>query len=332
MIAQLDADFIRARPWKIWPRLLAYLVFEGRPLTARGRWINPAVLLGYKLWASLPWSQAPIAPIFILGVGRSGTTMLGKILGLHPDVGFLNEPKALWHAALGDDDVIGTYSHSDGRIRMGAEDATSAKIRRLRRFYRAFAFASNSRRVLDKYPELLFRSELVAKAFPDAVMIVILRDGWQVAASISDWSQRHGQNGVEWWGRDRRKWRLIQRELIEPDAELADLAGILDGVTRHEDMAALEWIVTMREVLRQRQYDHRRLHLLRYEDLVSAPAETISAVLEFCGLASDALTIRYAVARLQVPTPRRAPDLHPLIAAKMRETMIALGYPAEGCK
>ncbi len=55
-------------------------------------------------------------------------------------------------------------------------------------------------------------------------------------------------------------------------------------------------------------------------------------MLEFCGLASDALTIRYAVARLQVPRPRRAPDLHPLIAAKMRETMIALGYPAEGCK
>ena len=112
MIAQLDADFIRARPAKLWPRLLAYFLFEGRPLTTKGRWINPLVFLGYRLWPLLPAKVRTPAPILILGAGRSGTTVLGKVLGLHKDAGFLNEPKALWQAALGDDDLIA--AHGDG--------------------------------------------------------------------------------------------------------------------------------------------------------------------------------------------------------------------------
>ena len=104
MVAQIDTKFIRARPWKLWSRLLAYALFEGRPLTTRGRWINPLVFAGYRLWSVLPLRKRDLRPIFVMGVGRSGTTVLGTILALHPDVGYLNEPKALWHAALGDDD------------------------------------------------------------------------------------------------------------------------------------------------------------------------------------------------------------------------------------
>lgn len=138
MVAQIDANFIRARPWKIWSRLLAYALFEGRPLTTRGRWINPLVFAGYRLWAVLPLKRRDLRPIFVMGVGRSGTTVLGTILALHRDVGYLNEPKALWHAALGDDDLIGSYSAVPGRYKMSGVDGHNGRSVRLRRFYRAF--------------------------------------------------------------------------------------------------------------------------------------------------------------------------------------------------
>ncbi|MGR3343711.1 MAG: sulfotransferase [Paracoccaceae bacterium] len=144
------------------------MLFEGRPLTTRGRWINPLVFAGYRLWSALPLRGRELRPIFILGVGRSGTTVLGTILALHQDVGYLNEPKALWHAALGNDDLIGSYSDQPGRYRMTRADAGAQPVRRLHRNYRAFLWLSRSRRVVDKYPELLFRNAMIDAAFPGA--------------------------------------------------------------------------------------------------------------------------------------------------------------------
>ncbi len=43
MVAQIDFDYIRQRPTKLISRLLSYALFEGRPLTTKGRWINPLV-------------------------------------------------------------------------------------------------------------------------------------------------------------------------------------------------------------------------------------------------------------------------------------------------
>eukprot|EP01084_Bolivina_argentea_P210651 358468_1 len=35
-------------------------------------------------------------PIFIVGCGRSGTTLIGNILNKHKHILFLNEPRSLW--------------------------------------------------------------------------------------------------------------------------------------------------------------------------------------------------------------------------------------------
>jgi hypothetical protein len=214
MVAQIDTKFIRARPWKLWSRLLAYALFEGRPLTTRGRWINPLVFAGYRLWSVLPLRKRDLRPIFVMGVGRSGTTVLGTILALHPDVGYLNEPKALWHAALGDDDLIGSYSAVPGRYKMTGADGQNGRAQRLRRFYQTFLSLSFSRRVVDKYPELLFRNGLIDAAFPDACKIVLLRNGADICQSIENWSGAHGDAEVDWWGLDDQKWRLLVDQLV----------------------------------------------------------------------------------------------------------------------
>ena len=223
MVAQIDATFAKARPWKVWPRLLAYVLFEGRPLTTRGRWINPLVFAGYRLWSAWPLRDREVRSIFILGVGRSGTTVLGTILALHRDVGYLNEPKALWHAALGDDDLIGSYSDRPGRYRMTRSDAGARPVRRLHHYYRAFLWLSGSRRVVDKYPELLFRTDLIDAAFPGARKILLLRNGADTCQSIAAWSARLGSDRCDWWGHNRRKWHLLVEQLGAVDVHLSSI-------------------------------------------------------------------------------------------------------------
>ena len=38
-------------------------------------------------------------PVFIIGCGRSGTTILGNTLSNHPKIKYLNERRDLWHKA-----------------------------------------------------------------------------------------------------------------------------------------------------------------------------------------------------------------------------------------
>ena len=96
MVAQIDSNFIRLSWKKAYTRYLSYAFYEGRPLTTKGRWINPLIFFLYRVQQYSPFVRKVKQPIFILGTGRSGTTILGVTLAMHRAVGFLNEPKALW--------------------------------------------------------------------------------------------------------------------------------------------------------------------------------------------------------------------------------------------
>lgn len=331
MIAQLDLNFIRARPWKIWSRLVAYLLFEGRPLTTRGRWINPIVFAGHKLWAILPFRHREIAPIFILGTGRSGTTVLGTILGFHREVGYLNEPKALWHAALGDDDLVGSFCKTPGRYKMERSDADPGKVRRLHNSYRAFLNLTHSNRVVDKYPELIFRNCLLDAAFPGACKIVLLRNGADTIRSIQTWSEKHVKTSFkcksDWWGQDQQKWHLLVRQLVLTDPYFGLQGKEISKFRNQVDMAAVEWIVTMREAVRLRNAAKPGMIFVRYEDLVAQPRETLSEIVRFSGLGHDEKMLDYGVTILKQRSAFPVPSLDPVIAPLFCDTMKLLGYP-----
>ena len=135
MIAQIDWIMIRKRIWKIPGRIISWALIEGRPLTTKGRWINSLVFVGYRLAQYFPWPNRVRSPIYIIGTGRSGTTILGKLFAIHHETFFLNEPKALWHFAKGDEDIIGSYAEMPARLRLGVEDADSDTARIIERIY-----------------------------------------------------------------------------------------------------------------------------------------------------------------------------------------------------
>lgn len=330
MIAQLDRTYVRRRPWKALIRLLGYALFEGRPITTRGRWINPVVFGVLGLASRLPVSPPAGPPAYIVGTGRSGTTVLGKILSLHPDVAYLNEPKALWHHVYAYEDVIGNYSLGEARYRLGPRQASEAVVAAARSIYGVYSRLAGARRVLDKYPEMIFRVPFVMEIFPHARFIFLVRDGWDTLRSIDKWSDRLGEEmggqRHDWWGVDDRKWRLLVRDVVSGDPELGALAESLYGMDRHTDRAAVEWTVTMREGQRWMREREDAFHLLRYEALVTDPRAILAGLLAFCGLERDEAVLDYAEEILRV-VPRKPPvELHPDVEPIFLSMMNEMGY------
>ncbi len=330
MIAQLDPLYIRTSPRKTLTRLLSYTLFEGRPLTTQGQWINPLVLALFSLQKRLPQLKKVHKPIFIIGNGRSGTTILGKILSIHKDVGFLNEPKALWHSIYPDEDLVGSYSRSSAQYRLTQDDASANVRKHAHQLFGAYLAAVASKRVVDKYPELIFRIPFVKALFPDAKFVLLIRNGWDTCQSIEGWSQIKGvQSPVEnhdWWGADNRKWDLLWNQIISQDKDLTNILSERQNLENPIDMATLEWITTMREGLLCMQEYPDCLYTIRYEDLVSQPHDSLQQLLEFCELPADEQLFSYALQTLSPAKPRDKFEIHPLLQSIFLETMTALGY------
>ena len=331
MIAQINPNYIKTRPMKALTRFMSYAFFEGRPATTKGRWINPIVFAILKSVAANDNRYRPVEkPIFILGTGRSGTTILGIVLSMHKEVGYLNEPKAIWHVIHPHEDIIGSYTQDEAKYRLTAEDITDEMYHRAYQIFGAYLTATRSKRLVDKYPELIFRVDFVRALFPDARFIFLVRNGWDTCQSIAAWSKRLGVqvNGEkhDWWGVNDRKWRLIAEQLVETDPVFSKIAGEIKQFDRHLDRAAIEWIIAMQEGLRLMQDSANSIHLVRFEDLTLEPDKTLAALCDFCELPMDRTFQEYARKTLH-PVPARKPfDIHPKIAPVFFDLMEQLRY------
>lgn len=331
MIAQVDGLYVRTRPWKLWSRLLSYGLFEGRPVTTRGRWINPLVFGHFAVEKRMPQLKTVRKPVFILGTGRSGTTVLGIVLSMHREVGYLNEPKALWHAIYPKEDLIGNYDADEGYFRLGAEHVTGEVKKTAHRLFGAFLAASLSRRVLDKYPELIFRVPFIKAIFPDAKFLVLVRNGWDTSRSINYWSERlgrqHSGETQDWWGVNGRKWRLLLEQIIPEHSDLAPHANEMRRWADQRHMAAVEWIVTMREAIRVLDAYQQDAFRVDYEQLCARPLDTLSRITEFLDLsAGDTAFMDYGTQKLRHRSAGAAFVLPAVISQSFRSTMRQLGY------
>jgi predicted ATPase len=228
VIAGLDPLYIKTRPTKVVPRLISYALFEGRPPATRGKWINPLVFANFALDMRLPQLRKVEKPIFIIGMGRSGSTILGMLMSMHRDVGYLNEPKALWHAVYPHEDIHANYSKGPARYSLDESAATEEVRRRAHRLLGAYLWAVASSRVVDKYPELVFRVPFVRAIFPDARFIFLVRNGRDTCRSINQYVEQKGiqkpDGGTQnWWGANTRKWELMLKQLVPKEEALADI-------------------------------------------------------------------------------------------------------------
>lgn len=332
MLAQLDKIYIKLSPLKVYTRLVSYFLFEGRPLTTKGRFINPIVRVWFRICQFLPIIKKVKQPAFIIGIGRSGTTALGKILSIHSSIGFLNEPKLIWHSLLNYEDINGNYTTAPAEYYLDERDYSPAIGKAAHKIYASYLFFSGSKRVVDKYLELVYRLPFVKKIFPDAKFLFLVRNGYDTLQSIDDWSKRNNvlaKDGKkhDWWGVNNRKWKLLVEKVVYVNPEWIPIRDSISKFSNHRDMATVEWIANMREGLKFMKCQPQAVQLIKYENLVNQPLPTLRKIFSFLDLPNDNNVNKYASQLLSGNRERGKVNIHPCLIPLFEDTMKALDYP-----
>ena len=146
-----------------------------------------------------------IGPVFILGCGRSGTTILGNALSRHSKITYLNERRDLWFLAYPETDIWTNKSvKRNGKLLLTAADAETGKSKMLRQLFFEEAAKNKRQLLVEKLPINNFRVDFINEIFPEARFVHIYRNGFEVAKSIEKLSKQ-GQ----WYGYNNYKWNLL---------------------------------------------------------------------------------------------------------------------------
>src|SRR5665809_29471 len=152
-------------------------------------------------------------PVVLLGVSRSGTTLLKEMLDSHPAVAIPTESyfvSQLWdrHGERPDPEKfvsdIGRLarvkewgvSPVDVRHRLSAEQSFAEAVQAV---YRAYADSRRKSRFGDKTPAYMQRLDVLERAFPGAQYVHLIRDGRDAGLSFTEMRRRPRFN----WARPR---------------------------------------------------------------------------------------------------------------------------------
>lgn len=208
---------------------------------------------------------------FIVGVPRSGTTLLQAMLTSHPEIGIPPETEFFMKhrppAACATDErawqrYLSAWFAAQGFVEQDIDpDAMRARLDRLapaeRTERRVFlellathAERSGKRRVGEKSPHHCRHVESIARLFPEAKFIHILRDPRDVVASLKrvPWSQGSHLTLARGWKRILEDHRRLLREMpgdqytgvsyedlvFHPERELGRLCAFLGEELRPE--------------------------------------------------------------------------------------------------
>ncbi len=241
----------------------------------------------------------PERTIFIIGSGRSGTTILYELLAIHPDLAWFSalsnrHPASRWaihfhrlldaplvgnrfkHAIISrsrfirhlgivpseGEDIYEGYCGFRQDVRLTEEDWQPEADQRLKDIFKLHLEITGKDRFLSKRTSNTQRIRLIARMFPDAHFIHIIRDGRAVALSYQN---------VEWW-KDVRLWwaGTTPSEWEKEGRDPLELTG-------------LHWKHNLEEIQSNRQVLSNYKEV-RYESLVADPRSVMLELLDFCDL------------------------------------------------
>jgi hypothetical protein len=216
------------------------------------------------------------APVIVLGVRRSGTTLLRVMLDRHPVLAVPDESYFVPQLARRHRTPVDPVAFVDDLRRLPtlvewglSPDAVAARLRpglatgdAIAAVFAAYAAANGKPRWGDKTPLYMQHLPLLERLFPDAVYVHLIRDGRDAALSF-----------------------------------LSVPAGIMtEGWGHPRDAAAFacQWATEVRaaRALGRRVGPSRYLEV-RYETLVAEPAEELRRLCSFAGLDFDREMLGY---------------------------------------
>jgi hypothetical protein len=232
----------------------------------------------------------PVFP-FIVGCGRSGTTLLRSMFDSHPDMAIPAETYfvvRMGHARrrYEVDSTFLTHRFVDDLTRTGgfkrmgiAEEAVRTRLatsqpptyaQAIRDVYALYASLQGKVRYGDKTPNYLLQLPFLSELLPEARFIHIVRDGRDVAQALVDggWTRRIEDAALQWELQTKRGRR----------------AGSRLGPSRYLEV--------------------------RYEELVGDPVRTLRSLCPFVDLGFDRNMLRYQQSAARWASASRDPTRH----------------------
>jgi Sulfotransferase family len=239
---------------------------------------------------------APWAPVFVVGVSRSGTNLLRAIFNKHSEIWVPSETHYFddLRPRLGDgakgrlskraQEEVERYFLALGHRPYGwggdpAESAISQEELRALAAERGatgdayfWSFCTirarqhGKSRWAEKTPRHVYRIDDIFSAFPDAKIVCLIRDPRAVAASYRDWHLAKKRNADP-----NRLQRSADVERARRSYNIVLMSLLWRGVV-HNSYAAL------------RKHGMDRVRVVRFESLVLRPAETLRELCQWLGI------------------------------------------------
>ncbi len=190
-------------------------------------------------------------PVFLVGFPRSGTTLLDQILSSHPSVDAIEERDFLTDATR---NLIMSANTMAALDQLSVHDINRLRESYWNRLHTAYPDLSNTVAVIDKLPLNIVFLCVIARVFPNAKIILALRDPRDCALSCFQQS----------FGLTTGMFQFLK----------------LDATARYYDL-----VMSLTQVSRERF--SLATHTIKYEDVISDFRRTIEPLLAFLGCEWD---------------------------------------------
>jgi tetratricopeptide (TPR) repeat protein len=223
------------------------------------------------------WVKPDTRPVFVVGLQRSGTTLVEQILASHPQIHGAGELRDVGQIFEALPQIVGPPSRDsfDALNWLSAISANAAAGRYLDKL--AALAPATALRVVDKSPDNIRFLGLIAVLWPGARVIICDRDLRDVA--ISCWQTGYAFRWSGNWDHIARRFAIYQR--------------ILDHWT---ETRPLDWLD------------------MRYEDLIDDLEGQARRMIDFVGLEWNSACVRFHSTKRVVRTPSLAQVRQPIHA------------------
>jgi hypothetical protein len=231
-------------------------------------------------------------PIILFGNTRSGTTIVQKVMAVHPDIVGWYEPSELWLYA----DPGRPHDEFD------LSDATDKVKRYIRKQFLKYQNRNGNCVILEKTPKNILKIPYVRAIFPEATFLYMVRNPFSFISSVEFKWQRpvtgrgiirrlkstpisqlyhHAGNYiVQQYNKRilRRKYLSIwgpRYKGIQEDLKTQDLLNVI----------ARQWAIPSKKAEEDLAlFENSQVLRLRYEDFVEDPVSDLERICSHCGI------------------------------------------------